>query len=79
MLRKLEIRPVLEFMNYRLDTIQETDRVFRCFCPIHREEVLRTLTIDKKTSNVKCSFANCPGRDGVDLIEFRGFVAEDWI
>jgi tetratricopeptide (TPR) repeat protein len=72
-LRKLresiEILPVLKAVNYRLDTIQEVGEVIKCFCPIHKEAVFRTLMIEKKGRRYRCSYSLCPGNKGGDLID----------
>jgi len=66
---KIEILPVLKAINYRLDMIQEVGEAVKCFCPIHKEAVFRTLVIDKKTRRYRCSYSLCPGNKGGDLIE----------
>jgi len=66
---KLEIIPVLKAINYRLDTIQEIGETVKCFCPIHREAVFRTLIIEKRTRRFRCSYSLCKGHKGGDLID----------
>jgi len=67
---KIEILPLLKAINYRLDTIQEIGEGVKCFCPIHKEAVFRTLTIDRKMRRYRCSYNLCPGNKGGDLIDF---------
>ncbi|MCX7045943.1 MAG: DnaA/Hda family protein [Candidatus Sumerlaeota bacterium] len=67
-LAKLDARTILKIINYRHDTIQEAGGFVRCFCPIHKETVFRTLSIDSQTSLFKCSYNLCPGAKGGDLI-----------
>ncbi|NQU45323.1 tetratricopeptide repeat protein, partial [bacterium] len=75
-LDSLTVRGVLEFLDYRTDTIQETDKALRCFCPIHKEQVFRTLSIDKLTKKGKCSYTPCPGRKSLDLIKLVAMVKD---
>ncbi|MFP4580952.1 MAG: DnaA ATPase domain-containing protein [Candidatus Sumerlaeia bacterium] len=67
-LKELDCRAVLEYLNYRPDTIQETDKTVRCFCPVHKESVVRTLTIDKSNKKGKCLYTPCPARKSTNLI-----------
>lgn len=66
---KLEILPVIKLINYRLDTVHELGDTIKCFCPIHREAVFRTLIIDRRTRRYRCSYSLCPGHKGGDLID----------
>ena len=66
---KIEIKPILEAINYRLDTIQEIGETVKCYCPIHREAVFRTLIIDKRARRYRCSYSLCPGHKGGDLVD----------
>lgn len=65
----LDTRAVLEYLAYRPDTIQETDKTVRCFCPVHKESVVRTLTIDKESKRGKCLYTPCPARKPTNLIK----------
>jgi len=68
-LEKLDVLKVLELINYRLDTvIQKGGDTVKCFCPIHKEVVFRTLLISQKDKTFKCSYSLCDGNKGGDLI-----------
>jgi len=67
-LAKLDPLKVLKLIDYRTDTIQKSEGSVRCFCPIHNELVFRTLVIDIKKKNYRCSYTLCPGKKGGDLI-----------
>ena len=67
-LAKLEPLKVLKLINYRFDTIQQSAGSIRCFCPIHKELVFRTLVIDTKKKKYKCSYTLCPSKKGGDII-----------
>ncbi len=59
---------VLELINYKTDTIQKREDTVKCFCPIHKEVVFRTLIINLKDNTFKCSYSLCGGNKGGDLI-----------
>lgn len=68
-LRNVDINQILELMNYRTDTIQDTAKNVKCFCPLHKEKVFRTLVIEKGNKNYQCSYSLCIGNKGGDLID----------
>lgn len=65
---QLDARTVLEAINYRTDTIQEISDTVKSFCPIHKEQVFRTLIINTQDKSYRCSYSLCPGNKGGDLI-----------
>jgi len=65
----LDVREVLDYLDYRTETIQESGKVVRCFCPIHKEQVFRTLSVDVATKKGKCSYNPCAGHKSFDLIQ----------
>jgi len=67
-LDQLEVKTVLETISYRTDTIQEIGDVIKCFCPIHKEQVFRTLIINPKDKSYRCSYSLCGGNKGGDLL-----------
>ena len=79
MIAALDIRQVLSYLNYRTETIQETDRVLRCFCPVHKEQVFRTLSIDKKTKVCKCSYNPCPAHRQTDMVNLVAMATDSTI
>ena len=76
-LSALEARAVLEYIGYRTDTIQEGDKAIRCFCPVHKEQVFRTLTVEKATKKAKCSYTPCPARKITNLVNLVAMVKEE--
>ena len=67
---KLDVGALLRFVNYRTDTVQEIGDQIKCFCPIHKEAVFRTLCVNKTQKNYRCSYSLCAGNRGGDLIDF---------
>ncbi|MCB2155875.1 tetratricopeptide repeat protein [bacterium] len=68
-LSELEALDVLEFVDYHTESIQRGGGVIRCYCPIHGEQVFRTLTVDEGRRAYRCSYAECDGSGGGDLID----------
>ncbi len=64
----LDIVQVLKFLDYRTDTIQETSKSVRCFCPIHKEQIFRTYTFEPRTGKGRCSYTPCPAHTAHDII-----------
>lgn len=67
--RQLDAAAVVRKINYRPEMIQDTGQGIKCFCPIHKETIFRTLIVDTQTGDFRCSNFNCPGTSGGDLIE----------
>ena len=73
---RLAPRAVLSLIAYRPDTILETGGAIRCFCPIHKETVFRTMAIDGQTMRYRCSYTLCKGAKGGDLIDLYAKALE---
>jgi len=67
-LDNLDARTILQTLNYRTETIQEIGDTIKCFCPIHKEQVFRTLIVRLKEKTYRCSYSLCPGNKGGDII-----------
>jgi tetratricopeptide (TPR) repeat protein len=66
--QSLDIVQVLKYLDYRTDTIQETSKSVRCFCPIHKEQIFRTYTFEPRTGKGRCSYTPCPAHAPHDII-----------
>ena len=75
-LAAIDAHKLLELINYRLDTIREEQDQLKCFCPIHKEAVFRTLQIWTEERTYRCSYSLCPGNGGGNLIDLYGRVKE---
>ncbi|GAB4325142.1 MAG: hypothetical protein Kow0059_21030 [Candidatus Sumerlaeia bacterium] len=80
-LRHLDPSKLLHLINYHTDKIQDEGEKIRCFCPVHKEIVFRTLIIEKEKKTYRCSYNLCPGNKGGDLIDlyarFKDISYED--
>jgi len=75
-LNKLNIMKMLELISYRTDTVQESEDTIRCYCPIHKEVVFRTLIINTSDKGFRCSYSLCAGHKGGDLILLYALATE---
>lgn len=73
-LAQLDARRVLEYLDYRTDTIQEGPKGLRCFCPIHKEQAFRSFSLDLGKGLGRCSYTPCPGHRPVNLLELVALV-----
>lgn len=55
---------VLEIIGYRAEGIQAKGESMRCYCPIHKDTLLRSLTIDVSKRMFKCMYTGCEGKSG---------------
>lgn len=67
--RGLDIRQLLQTMGFAEDAINEDDDSIRVYCPIHKDQVIRSLAISKGDNRFHCQFKSCPAHDGGELIE----------
>lgn len=67
--RRLDAADVLRKINYRPEMIQNAGDGLKCFCPIHKETIFRTLLVDAKAGRYRCSNFSCAGAGGGDLID----------
>jgi tetratricopeptide (TPR) repeat protein len=67
--RNLDPRKILTAMGFAEDAISEEGTSIRLFCPIHKDQVLRSLVIDLTENKFHCQFKACPAHDGGHLIE----------
>ncbi|MBW7940049.1 MAG: hypothetical protein H3C63_14965, partial [Candidatus Omnitrophica bacterium] len=65
----LEADATLKKIGFRVEKVQRFGTQLRSFCPIHKDEVIRTLTIDLSRKTFRCSYGQCPGHKGGNLID----------
>ena len=65
----LDVETVLFYLNYRTNTLEQRGAVVKCFCPIHQDTIIRSLSIDPMKKTFRCKFTQCPGSRGGTLFE----------
>jgi len=69
-LASIDATELLRLINYRVDKIESTRPFeYRCFCPIHKENIFRTLLVEDHDKKYQCSYNFCPGSKGGDFID----------
>lgn len=66
--RRLNVRKLMQAIDYRFDKYQEGPKAGKGFCPIHREGLFRNLLIDLETHTFRCQYTQCPGSKGGSLV-----------
>lgn len=69
----LDALDVLEFIDYRPDSLVRERGKIRCFCPIHRETMFQTLVVDEVAKTFRCSKDECPGTEGGDIVSLAAW------
>lgn len=65
----LDAETVLTRIDYKLDSIRQNGTDLRCYCPIHKEELIRSLIINTTHRNFRCGYNRCPGSKGGSLFD----------
>jgi tetratricopeptide (TPR) repeat protein len=66
---KLEVELVLNKIGVNISTANVEGQSIKCFCPIHKESIFRSLTIYKDQLKFKCAYTLCPGNKGGTLLD----------
>lgn len=66
---QLDIRRLMQVIDYRFEKYQENARGIKCFCPIHREGLFRNLVINPQARTFHCQYNQCPGSKGGNLVD----------
>jgi len=67
--QSLDPREVLRKMGFADDAIAEEGDLIRLYCPIHKDQVRRSLIIERQGNRFKCQYKSCPAHRGGLLIE----------
>jgi len=67
--RRLDPRELLLKMGFDAAAIDEESQLFRLYCPIHKDQIRRSLIITKGENRFNCQFRSCPANKGGLLIE----------
>lgn len=65
---RMDPEDALNAVNFFPESAQRFPGKIRCFCPIHREKVIRTMTIDTNKKRFSCRYARCKGSRGGNLL-----------
>lgn len=57
-------------MGFHENALYREGNTIRLFCPLHKDQIRRSLVIYTDTNTFKCQFTNCEGHKGGNLLEF---------
>lgn len=60
----------LQRLGFTENSYYVEEKIIRLFCPIHKDQIRRSLLIDRANNTYKCSYASCLGHKGGTLLEF---------
>jgi tetratricopeptide (TPR) repeat protein len=79
--RLLKAEDILKEISYRTDTIHLQGENIRCFCPIHKESIFRSLSVNIVRNMYKCGYTMCDGFHGDTLLDLyaraKGITREE--
>lgn len=65
----LEIRALVNFLNYQPEKLKREGDIFLAMCPIHRDTVFRTLVLNPRNNTYQCRYQACPGNHAADFLD----------
>jgi chromosomal replication initiator protein DnaA len=68
-LESIDAERLLRLIDHRTEKIQREGDSLRALCPIHDEQVMRTLIVDAAARTFNCQRKKCAGFGGGDLID----------
>lgn len=66
---ELDARATLDMLGYSGDAVVEEGGYLRAFCPIHKDQVRRSLVLDAAERTFRCQYTPCPAHKGGLLID----------
>ncbi len=65
----LEVRQLVAFLAYHPEKLKREGDVYATLCPIHREEVFRTLVLNPRNNTYQCRYQACAGHHAADFLD----------
>ncbi|MDX2177866.1 MAG: CHC2 zinc finger domain-containing protein [Candidatus Sumerlaeia bacterium] len=65
----LEVRALVRFLGYFPEKIKREGDVYVALCPIHRDEVFRTLVLNPRNNTYHCRHLGCAGHHAADFLD----------
>ncbi len=67
---RLDAWDLLLKMGFHENALYREGNTIRLFCPLHKDQIRRSLVIYTENNTFKCQFTNCEGHKGGNLLEF---------
>jgi hypothetical protein len=65
----LSVQQVIQTIGWHPDKLIRSGDVYLAFCPLHRDEVFRTLVLNPRNNTYVCKHHGCPGHAPADLLD----------
>lgn len=65
----LDLQAVVEYIGWWPEKLVKSGDVYLGLCPIHKEEVFRTLVLNPRNNTYECKHVNCAGNSPADLLD----------
>lgn len=65
----LDAREVIDFIDYFPERANRVGKLYRAFCPVHKERLFRTLVVNPRRNTHHCEHQPCPAHQPGDLID----------
>ncbi len=64
-----EIRQLIKYCGGQPDKLVKSGEVFHAHCPIHGDDLFRTLVLNPRNNTYHCNHGNCPGSKPADFLD----------
>jgi hypothetical protein len=64
-----EVRHLIEYIKWHPEKLVKNGDMYLALCPIHRDEVFRTLALNPRNNTYHCRHVNCPGNHPADFLD----------
>lgn len=66
----LDAAELLMQMGFTENSLYREGSTIRLFCPLHKDQIRRSLIIYTDKNSFRCQYMNCPGHKGGNLLDF---------
>lgn len=70
----LNVHLMMEHIGWYPEKIVRQGEIYRALCPIHREEVFRTLVLNPRNNTYHCEHQQCLGKHPADFLDLLSKV-----
>lgn len=64
-----DVRSLMDFIDWHPDRLVRSGDIFLALCPIHRDNLFRTLVLNPRNNTYVCKHVNCPGHRPADFLD----------
>lgn len=73
---KIDALDLLRQMGFKGDSVYRDEQAIRIFCPVHHDQIRRSMIIDPTAHNYRCTLKTCPAFRGGTLLELYALVKD---